>query len=66
MSILDDIYQAAEKKIRVKIMQTRINNMKGKQRAKTLAMERIQQIEDRITKQFEDDKELMKQMSVIQ
>ena len=47
-------------------MQTRINNMKGKQRSKTLAMERIEQIESKINKKYEGKNKLMKQMNVIE
>ena len=47
-------------------MQTRINNMKGKKRAKTLAMEKIEQIEAKVSKTHEGKSKLMKQMNVIE
>ena len=55
LQILDDIYQATEKKILNGIKQTRITNMKGKQRQKSLMMEKMELIEDRVTKQFDMD-----------
>ena len=66
MNILDDIYQATEKKIKVRIMQTRVNNMKGKQRAKTLAMERLERIEKGINLKFDGTNNLNKQMNVLE
>ena len=53
LQILDDIYQATEKKILNGIKQTRINNMKGRQRTKTLMMEKMELIEDWVIKHFE-------------
>ena len=52
---MDDIYQATEKKILNGIKQMRIANMKGRQRAKTLMMEKMELIEDWVNKRFEYD-----------
>ena len=48
LQILDDIYHATEKKILNGIKQQRIENMKGRQRTKTLMMEKMEQIEDKV------------------
>lgn len=55
LQILDDIYQATEKKILNGIKQQRIENMKGRQRQKTLMMEKMDQIEEKVHKRFELD-----------
>ena len=55
LQILDDIYQATEKKILNGIKQQRIENMKGRQRTKTLMMEKMELIEERVNKNFEMD-----------
>ena len=55
MQILDDIYQATEKKILNGIKQQRIDNMKGRQRQKTLMMEKMDLIEEKVQKRFELD-----------
>ena len=46
LQIMDEIYQATEKKILNGIKQMRIANMKGRQRQKTLMMEKMELIED--------------------
>ena len=53
LQILDDIYQATEKKIHNGIKQQRIENMKGRQRQKTLMMEKMDLIEAKIEKRAE-------------
>ncbi len=55
LQILDDIYHATEKKILNGIKQQRIENMKGRQRTKTLMMEKMEQIEDKVQKRYELD-----------
>ena len=55
LQILDDIYQATEKKIMNGIKQQRIDNMKGRQKQKTLMMEKMEMIEERVNKNFELD-----------
>ena len=55
LQILDDIYQATEKKILNGVKQQRVENMKGRQRTKTLMMEKMDIIEERVQKRFELD-----------
>ena len=55
LQILDDIYQATEKKIQNGIKQQRIENMKGRQREKTLMMEKMEMIEAKVNKRFDLD-----------
>ena len=55
LQILDDIYQSTEKKILNGIKAGRIENMKGRARQKTLMMEKMEQIEDKVNKRFELD-----------
>lgn len=55
LQILDDIYQATEKKILNGIKQQRIDNMKGRQKQKTLMMEKMEIIEEKVTKRFQLD-----------
>ena len=55
LQILDDIYHATEKKILNGIKQQRIENMKGRQRQKTLMMEKMELIEEKVHKRFELD-----------
>jgi len=52
LQILDDIYQATEKKIMNGIKQQRIESMKGRQRQRTLMMEKMDLIEEKVNKQF--------------
>jgi len=53
LQILDDIYQATEKKILNGIKQQRIENMKGRQRQKTLMMEKMDLIEEKVNKLYD-------------
>ena len=55
IQILDDIYQSTEKKILNGIKAGRIENMKGRQRQKTLMMEKMELIEEKVTQRFEMD-----------
>ena len=55
LQILDDIYQATEKKIMNGIKQGRIENMKGRQKGKTLMMEKMDLIEAKVNKKFDLD-----------
>lgn len=55
LQILDDIYQATEKKIMNGIKQQRIDNMKGRQKQKTLMMEKMEIIEEKVNKKFQLD-----------
>ena len=55
LQILDDIYQATEKKILNGIKAQRIDNMKGRRRQKTLMMEKMELIEEKGNKRFSLD-----------
>lgn len=52
LQILDDIYQAAEKKIINGIKQARVEAIKGRQRTKTLMQEKLENIEKNVNKKF--------------
>ena len=64
LAILDEIYKSTEKKIETKIKQTRLNAMNGRQKVKTLVMERMDDIEDRVNKDFKEGNETQKQQDV--
>ena len=61
LAILDEIYKSTEKKIETKIKQTRLNAMNGRQKVKTLVMERMEDIENRVTKDFAQGADMQKQ-----
>ena len=64
LAILDEIYKSTEKKIETKIKQTRLNAMNGRQKVKTLVMERMEDIENRVNKDFIGENEQQKQCDV--
>ena len=55
LQILDDIYQATEKKILHNIKQQRVNRMHGRKHSKTLMQEKLELIEENVNKKFEMD-----------
>ena len=64
LAILDEIYKSTEKKIETKIKQTRLNAMNGRKKVKTLVMERMEDIEDRVNKSFAGQADMQKQQDV--
>ena len=64
LAILDEIYKSTEKKIETKIKQTRLNAMNGRQKVKTLVMERMEDIENRVNKEFAGAADMQKQQDV--
>ena len=64
LAILDEIYKSTEKKIETKIKQTRLNAMNGRQKVKTLVMERMEDIEERVNKSHAGQAETQKQQDV--
>lgn len=64
LAILDEIYKSTEKKIETKIKQTRLNAMNGRQKVKTLVMERMDDIESRVNKEFAGAADMQKQQDV--
>ena len=66
-NVLDKIYQSTHKNIKVKLLNSRIDNLEQeKSKQKTLAMERMERIESNVNEAFEDNSKLGKQMNVVQ